>query len=180
MLRALGEHHLPFPEVAERQAYVRQLRCEAGDPDDAIDAVQDGPVGQKTPKPILIGGYCRAENVTCERNAHFGLHADVCYTDGTWLWGQCVPFRTGTHDWEAREVRVEPAQPVRLVRSHTLMREGHTGHAWFDDVSVREVGGGRMSQGRPEALILRPRLWFCLSRDCRFRTTQARSAYHRQ
>ncbi len=118
----------------------RSLRCETSDPEAFIDAVQDIALDQKSARPIVIGGWCRAANVTGEPDRHFGLHADVSFSDGTWLWGQCVQFSTGTHDWEPGEIRIEPGKPVRLVRLHVLLRNGHTGRAWFDDIFVRELG----------------------------------------
>ncbi|NOY81954.1 MAG: hypothetical protein GXP31_13235 [Kiritimatiellaeota bacterium] len=118
----------------------RSLRCETNDPKAVVDAAQDVALNQESAKPIVLGGWCRAENVTGEPDPHFSLHADISHFDGTWLWGQCVQFRTGTHDWELGEIRVESEKPVRLVRLHVLMRRGHTGRAWFDDIFVREQG----------------------------------------
>ena len=53
------------------------------------------------------------------RDADYSLYVDLVYADGTPLWGQTAQFRTGTHDWEAREMIILPektgALPDRIL-----------------------------------------------------------------
>ncbi len=88
--------------------------------------------------PLVISGWSRCEEVSGDPDAHYSLWADLQYTDGTFLYGQSIPFDTGTHDWQYRELTIHPAKPVRWIKLHGLLRR-HSGRAWFDDLSVREV-----------------------------------------
>lgn len=116
------------------------LLCEKNDETVFIGASQDVELGQAAAKAILIGGRCRAYNVSGVPDKDFGLYADLWFTDGTRLYGQCVQFSTGTHDWEEAQITVAPAKPVRMIRLHVLMRRKHAGRAWFDDLFIRESG----------------------------------------
>ena len=86
-------------------------------------------------KPLLVKGFSRAEGVSGTPDHNYSVYVDVCYDDGTYLFGQCAVFRTGTHDWQEARQFIEPTRPVRELRVYCLLR-GHRGKAWFDDVHV--------------------------------------------
>ncbi|MBT4820401.1 MAG: hypothetical protein HON70_32130 [Lentisphaerae bacterium] len=111
------------------------------DPTASVSVTQDVEVEQKAIAEIRIGGRCRTEGVSGVRDSNFGIYADLFYVDGTRLYGQCVSFGTGTHDWQNAETVIRPPKPVRMIRLHVLMRRTHAGRAWFDDVFVREATG---------------------------------------
>ncbi|MHB8903238.1 MAG: hypothetical protein ACYC6Y_31135, partial [Thermoguttaceae bacterium] len=62
-------------------------------------------------------------------------HLYLDYEDGQWPEVHTVLFSPGTHDWEEKEIRVHPAQPVK---SALVLLEFHQpgGAAWFDDISL--------------------------------------------
>ncbi|NLF17063.1 MAG: hypothetical protein GX595_07380, partial [Lentisphaerae bacterium] len=87
-------------------------------------------------KPFVIQGWSRAEGVAGAPDHSYAFYVDVCYDDGSYLFGQCAVFETGTHDWAFAELRVTPSRPVAELRTFALLRGGHTGTAWFDDLRV--------------------------------------------
>ncbi len=86
--------------------------------------------------PFRIQGWSRAEAVSGEPDFNYAVYVDVCYADGTFLFGQCASFATGTHDWAVAEVLVQPAKPVSELRVYALLRGPHAGTAWFDDLRI--------------------------------------------
>jgi len=116
------------------------LRCETAETGARASAFQAVALEQKSAKPIVIGGRCRAAGVTGEPDKDFGLYADVFLASGKRLFGQCVRFNTGTHDWESGQIEVDAGGRVHTVRLYPLLRKGHAGRAWFDNLFVREVG----------------------------------------
>ncbi len=96
---------------------------------------------QTEPRPIVASAWCRAEGVTGEADNDFSLYLDLSHVDGTPLYGQVAPFDPAARDWQRVEVRVEPTKPVRSVSLHLLLRGGHRGTVWFDQVELREEGG---------------------------------------
>ncbi len=106
--------------------------------DDISDIFQQIALERSRPFPIVISGWSRAEDVSGNADLQYSLWADLQYTDGSFLYGQAVAFDTGTHDWQFRELTIHPAKPVRWIKLHGLFRR-HSGRAWFDDLSVREV-----------------------------------------
>lgn len=96
---------------------------------------------QSTPAPLIIRGWSKAENVSGNPDNNYSIYLDLVYADGTSLWGQTANFRCGSHDWELREHVVLPEKPVKSLTIYCLLR-GHSGKAWFDDVSVEEVTAG--------------------------------------
>jgi hypothetical protein len=91
---------------------------------------------QKTPEPIVAVAFSKAENVGGSADNDYSLYLDLIYADGSHLWGQTAPFRTGTHDWQRRQVVVLPERPVKSVAMHLLLRN-HAGKAWFRDAELR-------------------------------------------
>ncbi len=95
-------------------------------------------LNQTRPNPIVATAWSRAEGVTGSANSDYSLYLDILYTDGTPQWGQTAPFRTGTHDWEKRQVLFVPAKPVKQVSFYLLLRR-HGGTAWFREPELREM-----------------------------------------
>src|SRR4029453_16962749 len=96
-------------------------------------------------------GWSEAENVSGSSDSDYSIYIDLVYSDGSPLWGQTAPFRTGSHDWQEREVVIVPKKPVKSLTVHCLFR-AHSGRTWFDDVSVREMqyrNGALLFEGRP-------------------------------
>ncbi len=127
------------------------LRCTAPDSTGWRGAHQTLSLNRKTAAPLVVRGWSRAEGVTGSPDSGYSLYADLIYDDGTPLWGQTANFATGTHDWQMREVVIQPEKPVRSLTLHCLFR-GHTGTVWFDEVSVTEVtaeGPAILFQGAP-------------------------------
>ena len=85
--------------------------------------------------PILVKAFSRAEGVSGAPDDGYSIYVDVCCTDGSYLFGQCATFPTGTHDWVESSKIIKPIRPVGELRVYCLLR-GHRGKAWFDDVHV--------------------------------------------
>ncbi len=114
------------------------LFCVNQAPSEWSGANQTVTLNQAEPVPLVVSGWSKAEDVSGAPDSGYSLYADLTYTDGTPLWGQTGDFRCGTHDWERREFVIRPEKPVKTLTLHCLLR-GHTGSAWFDDVSVVEA-----------------------------------------
>jgi len=86
-------------------------------------------------RPTAVGG---------SPDNDYSLYLDLIYTDGTPLWGQTAPFRTGTHDWQRAEVKVFRTKPVKSVTVNLLLRR-HAGKASFKEpqLSDHRAGAGR-------------------------------------
>ena len=149
-----------------RHAGKHSVRFERADAKSMVAVHQDVRIDQETAKPIAIGGHCRAENVTGTRDNHFGLWADLFLADGTRQYGQCISFRTGTHDWEAGEKTFAPGKPIQMVRLHVLMRQSHSGRAWFDDIYVKEAGGDQNLVQNPGFEQATPHSYATMMQNC--------------
>ena len=138
----------------------RGVRCENPTGQGWYGASQTLTVNRTSAVPLVVSGWSKAADVSGSGDSDYSLYVDVLYADGTPLWGQTANFRTGTHDWERRELTIIPEKPVQEVTLHCLFRN-HSGTAWFDDVSVREVtapigavlfqGAAVMQRSRPTA-----------------------------
>lgn len=95
-------------------------------------------LNQTTPLPFIAELWSKAVDVSGSPDADYSLYVDLTYTDGTPLWGNVIPFSTGTHDWEKRTITVVPEKPIREVQFHGIFRR-HTGTAWFDDFSLKAL-----------------------------------------
>ncbi|NQT86524.1 hypothetical protein HQ560_07150 [bacterium] len=93
---------------------------------------------QKTPRPIVARAWSKADSVGAGGRSDYSLYLDLTYQDGAQLWGQIAPFRSGSHDWQRRDVIIFPEKPVKSVHVHLLLRR-HTGKAWFRDPQLHEV-----------------------------------------
>ncbi len=92
--------------------------------------------------PLVISGWSKAREVSGSPGSGYSLYVDIIYEDGTPWWGQNVPFKTGTHDWQRVELKIIPQKPIRRLTVYGLFR-GHTGTVWFDDFSVQQVAAGK-------------------------------------
>ena len=153
-------------DESARHSGKRCVHFERTDGKSMIAVHQDVRIDQETPKPIAIGGRCRAESVTGKRDNHFGLWADLFLADGTRQYGQCVSFNTGTHDWEAAEKTFAPGKPIQMVRLNVLMRRSHSGRAWFDDIYVKEAGSDQNLVQNPGFEQARPHSYATMMQNC--------------
>jgi hypothetical protein len=103
-------------------------------------ALQFITINQEKPKPLVLSGWSKAENVSGEASGDYSLYVDLIYTDGTPLWGQIATFDTGTHDWQQKSFIIRPEKPIRSASVNLLLRN-KSGTVWFDNVSLREEGG---------------------------------------
>lgn len=129
-------------ELDEKVAHTgqRSARCSFAGPDIQCGVYQNVTLNQEEPVAILARCWSRAENVSGAPDSNYSLYLDLVYTDGTPLWGQVMPFNTGTHDWEQATVLVMPAKPVKSLSIYGIFR-GHEGTVWFDDFELYEVKG---------------------------------------
>jgi hypothetical protein len=88
--------------------------------------------------PLIVSAWSKAENVSGNLDADYAIEVDVYYTDSSRLPWQLADFHCGTHDWELRGMTIYPEKPVWLLRVSCWFF-GHTGTAWFDDVTAQEV-----------------------------------------
>jgi len=101
-----------------------------------------------TSLPMLVSAWSMAENVTGTPNADYSLYLDVGYSiDGSIVNSTAfiIPFSTGSHDWEYREILV-PANPPAVIGNiyvNLVLRSDidttRSGTAYFDDVSAYYV-----------------------------------------
>ena len=126
------------------------IRCDSANTTTKRGAQTALTLNQTVPAPIIITGWSRADSVGGVRNGDYALYVDLEYTDGTTLWGLTAPFRTGTHDWERRQLTVLPQKPIKTLTLYVLFR-GHSGTAWFDDLYARELKGANLFDSQPIA-----------------------------
>src|SRR6185369_2887517 len=113
------------------------LRCDNPDEKGWHGASQTILLNRTNIMPLVFRGWSKAEAVNGGRDSDYSIYVDLLYNDGAPLWGQTANFRTGTHDWELRELVILPEKPVKSVTVHCLFRN-HSGVAWFDEMSVSE------------------------------------------
>ncbi|MGC8832606.1 MAG: hypothetical protein ACP5R4_01015 [Armatimonadota bacterium] len=112
-------------------------------------------LNRKTPAPLIVTGWSKAENVSGSPSPDYSIYVDIIYTDGTPLWGQTGNFSTGTHGWERRSFVISPSKPIGTLYVYALFR-GIRGRVWFDDIEVREVSAGSgqtLFDGAPMRII---------------------------
>jgi hypothetical protein len=127
------------------------LLCENATKSEWTGASQTLVLNRTNIAPLVLRGWSKAENVSGNADNDYSLYVDMLYADGTSLWGQTARFRTGTHDWQQREIVILPAKPIKSLTLHCLLRR-HSGRAWFDDVTLQEVAtqsGALLFQGVP-------------------------------
>ncbi|MFO1498942.1 MAG: hypothetical protein U1G07_11220 [Verrucomicrobiota bacterium] len=127
------------------------LACEASEERGWYGASQMLALDRAAVAPLIVSGWSKAVDVTGGADSGYSLYVDLTYADGTTLWGRTAHFRTGTHDWERRELVILPEKPVRRLTLNCLLR-GHAGKVWFDDLAVTEAAapaGNIFFQGAP-------------------------------
>lgn len=105
---------------------------------DVHGASQTIVLNQTAPRALYLAGWSRASTISGARDNDYAIYLDIFYTDGSPLYGQTLTFAAGTHDWEFRERTIIPEKPIASISFYTLLRGGHTGSAWFDDLELRE------------------------------------------
>jgi len=98
--------------------------------------------------PVLVSAWSMAENVTGSPGTDYSLYLDVQYLiNGSFVNSTAfiIPFSTGSHDWEYREILV-PANPPVIIGSITFslvlrseIDSTRSGTAYFDDVHAYYV-----------------------------------------
>lgn len=95
-------------------------------------------LNQSEPKPILVAGWSKAENVSGSKDNDYSIYADFYAKDGTPWYARTSKFNTGTHDWEYSGTIHVPQMPIDKGYIYCLFRK-HSGAVWFDNVFVGEV-----------------------------------------
>jgi hypothetical protein len=113
------------------------IRCEAATPDTSRGAKQVIVYEKPDRRPIVIGGWSKAEQVGPAGD--YCVFLDVIYADGKPWWGLASPWARGTHDWQYAAEVFWPEKPVREIRAYVFLRRV-TGRAWFDDVFIHRGG----------------------------------------
>jgi len=119
-------------------------------------AAQGVELNQTQPEPIVAAAWSKAEGVTGSADHDYSVYIDLVYRDGTSLWGQVAPFKTGNRDWQRSQVAIFPEKPVKSLACYLMFR-GHGGKASFRDPELRVVsasGGVKTFDGVP--VIPRP------------------------
>lgn len=105
----------------------------------AFGAYQVVTLSQTSAKSVYYSGWSKADTVAGSQDSDYSVYIDVAYADGTYLWGQTLDFSTGSHGWQFLEGFIVPDKPIATLSVYCLLRNAHTGTAWFDDLSVKEV-----------------------------------------
>lgn len=93
---------------------------------------------QTEPKPILVAGWSKAENVSGNPGYNYSIYCDFYTKENKPWYGRITTFSTGTHDWEYSATIHTPTMPIHTGNVYCLFR-GHTGTVWFDNIFVGEV-----------------------------------------
>lgn len=96
-------------------------------------------LNQQRAAPLVVSGWSKAEGVQGTAGGEYSVWVDLAYIDGTPLYGQKAPFEIGTHDWQYAERAFVVSKPVKNATVNILFRNGMTGKAWFDDISLQEL-----------------------------------------
>ena len=131
-----------------RHSGSRSIRCENAAASERRGASMTITLNQKTPAPLLISGWSKAENVGGSMDADYSIYVDLVYNDGTPLYGQVASFSVGTHDWQHKQALITPSKPLKEAHIYTLLRS-HSGTAWFDDISAIELAGDGVFDSQP-------------------------------
>jgi hypothetical protein len=103
------------------------------------------PLADRLPRrPIVVGAWCRAAEVPTTAPPRIELRVECATRPGfpksdpptPVVIELATPFSAGTHEWEYREVRIDPAKlpgtPIWIVGG---LVSGGGGRVWFDDFS---------------------------------------------
>lgn len=125
--------------TAEAHSPVQSLMCSAGATGAFYGAYQRVVLSQSVARTLFFSGWSKALAVTGPVNNDYSIYVDLYYTNGQPLYGQTLPFATGSHDWQFLQRLIVPAQPVKDLYCYLLFRNSHTGTVWFDDITIAEV-----------------------------------------
>ena len=128
--------------------------CEATDDCLDVGASQIIRYEQPDDRPIVFGGWSKAENVNAP---DYCIYLDLVFDDGTEWWGYMRNFSAGTHDWEFSGGVMKVDKPVKEIHYYLLLRSG-SGKVWFDDMTVSRDADPGVIELRPQRLSIRPDL----------------------
>ena len=124
-------------EATEVQSGKFVVCCETESDQDGMGIAQVIRYDQPDMRPIIVGGWSRAEQVGA--GGDYCLYLDVLYADGTPWWGKTAAWTRGTHGWQYTAEVYQPEKPVREIRAYVFLRRTK-GKAWFDNVFLDRGG----------------------------------------
>ena len=107
-------------ETGEVHSGRHAIRCEATGDQDGMGISQIIRYERPDKRPIIVGGWSKAENVG--GGGDYGLFLDVIYEDGTPWWGKTANWTRGSHDWQYTAEVYRPEKPVREIRAYEIGR----------------------------------------------------------
>ena len=143
---AYGDAGYTVDNAVQRNGH-STLRSDLKDTAGAAGASTVVTLNQTVAAPIVVAGWSKAQAVGGTADGEYSLYVDIIYTDGTPLWGQIVPFDSGTHDWQQRRLTIATPKPVKSLNVYALFRH-HTGTVWFDDFEARELSTSSQFDGQ--------------------------------
>lgn len=110
-------------------------------------------------RAIRVGAWCRTQGVPAGKEPFLHITAQCLVRDNP---DQVAPvvlgavdrrvvFGSGTHDWEYREVRIEPADLPSAPQWLVMSVNTQDGTAWFDDVTCVEEPAPASANRLPNA-----------------------------
>ena len=126
-------------------AGARSLRCERADGGDFDLSAAEQLVNLEKPAAgkVVIAGWCKTADVSLKSpptivvSLYHERSKDLAKPDQS----VSLKFTAGSHDWEQKEMRIDPKVVVTRILVRPEMR-GRKGMVWFDDLSIRLTGGG--------------------------------------
>ncbi len=106
-------------------------------------AFQTIAIDQTAPAPLVLRARVKSSELTGVPDNNCAVYVDLVHTDGTPLWGQCMPIPAGAPDFVTLERTIESGKPFRQATFYLLMRDSHTGTVWVDDLFLGEAGTER-------------------------------------
>jgi len=87
--------------------------------------------------PITVTGLSKSEGLAeVPRDNDYALEVNVVYQDQS-TQTLSEGFTTGTHEWECQAVTIVPSQPILSLEICLVLRGGHVGKVWFDDIRIQ-------------------------------------------
>lgn len=127
----------PTWETAESHTGRRSVKLVSDGLQDSMGLAQVIEYDQPDTRPIIVGGWSRAEGI--DAAGDYSVYLDIFYADGTPWWGKTAEWPRGTHDWAYAASVYRPTKPVRRIEVFVLLRRCR-GTAWVDDVFVERGG----------------------------------------
>jgi hypothetical protein len=113
------------------------VQCEVNSSQDGAGIVQVIRYDRPDKRPIIVGGWSKAEGVG--GGGDYSVYLDVIHDDGTPWWGMIAAWPRGSHDWQYTAEVYHPEKPIREIRTHVFLRHT-TGKVWFDDLFIHRGG----------------------------------------